>query len=136
MGEQSHLLDSNVVIYIEKGISDSAVLDFLTIATVDGSLISVATEIGDGPTHRLGFAFASPAALQRMEELVADATVLPLDQTVARKAVEIRRQRKIKLGDAIIAATALVYDLILVTNNTDDFKGITGLTLANPFAVP
>lgn len=131
MGEQSHLLDSNVVIYIEKGISDSAVLDFLTIATVDGSLISVATEI-----EVLGFAFASPAALQRMEELVADATVLPLDQTVARKAVEIRRQRKIKLGDAIIAATALVYDLILVTNNTDDFKGITGLTLANPFAVP
>jgi len=103
MGKQSHLLDSNVVIYNEKGISDPAALDFLTIATVDGSLISVAIEI-----EVLGFSFASPAALRRMEEL----------------------------GDAIIAATALVYDLILVTNNTDDFKGISGLALVNPFAVP
>ena len=37
------------------------------------------------------------------------------------------------LGDAIIAATALVHGLKLVTRNVDDFEHITGLELLNPF---
>jgi predicted nucleic acid-binding protein len=37
------------------------------------------------------------------------------------------------LGDAIIAATALVHGLTLVTRNVDDFKHIAGLELENPF---
>jgi predicted nucleic acid-binding protein len=37
------------------------------------------------------------------------------------------------LGDAIIAATALEYDLPLVTRNEDDFKHIAELKIINPF---
>jgi predicted nucleic acid-binding protein len=37
------------------------------------------------------------------------------------------------LGDAIIAATALVYDRTLVTRNIGDFLWIAELTLINPF---
>ncbi len=36
--------------------------------------------------------------------------------------------------DAIIAATALEYDLTLVTRNVDDFKQVESLKLVNPFA--
>ena len=36
--------------------------------------------------------------------------------------------------DAIIAATALEYDLTLVTRNVDDFKHVENLKLVNPFA--
>jgi len=39
---------------------------------------------------------------------------------------------KIKLPDAIIAATAIVYDLILVTRNISDFKNIDGLHVVDP----
>lgn len=39
-----------------------------------------------------------------------------------------------KLGDAIIAATALEHKVPLVTRNMDDFKHITGLDIVNPFA--
>ena len=39
-----------------------------------------------------------------------------------------------KLGDAIIAATALEYGVPLVTRNEGDFKHITGLQVINPFA--
>jgi hypothetical protein len=46
----------------------------------------------------------------------------------------LRQRRKIRLADAIIAATALVYALPLVTRNVDDYKHITALTLINPFA--
>ncbi len=40
---------------------------------------------------------------------------------------------KIKLPDAIIAATALVYDLFLISRNTGDFKNINYLKLIDPY---
>jgi toxin FitB len=36
------------------------------------------------------------------------------------------------LGDAIIAAMALVHDLTLVTRNIEDFQWISELSLLNP----
>jgi len=38
----------------------------------------------------------------------------------------------VKLPDAIIAATALVHGLPLLTRNTTDFSALPGLTLLNP----
>ncbi len=53
-----------------------------------------------------------------------------------QQAIRLRQQKKMKLGDAIIAAaTAVVYDIPLVTRNVDDFKHIPGLDLRNPFAI-
>lgn len=40
-----------------------------------------------------------------------------------------------KLGDAIIAAIAVAYNILLVTRNEDDFKHIPGLDSRNPFAI-
>jgi predicted nucleic acid-binding protein len=37
------------------------------------------------------------------------------------------------LGDALVAATALVYDLTLVTRNVADFDWVPNLSLLNPF---
>jgi len=37
-------------------------------------------------------------------------------------AIQLRQQRKMSLGDAIIAATALEHKLTLATRNTEDFK--------------
>ena len=61
------------------------------------------------------------------------ATVLPIDQSVVNKTVLIRQQKKIALGDAIIAATALIHNLTPVTRNVNDFKNIDGLKLLNPW---
>ncbi len=47
-------------------------------------------------------------------------------------AIELRRQRKMSLGDALIAATALEHRLILATRNVKDFEWITGLKIVNP----
>ena len=58
----------------------------------------------------------------------------PLDDEVIGRAIDLRQQKRMKLGDAIIAATALEYDLPLVTRNEGDFKHIAGLVLINPFA--
>jgi predicted nucleic acid-binding protein len=40
------------------------------------------------------------------------------------------------LGDALIAATALVHQCPLVTRNVDDFKHVVGLEIIDPFAEP
>jgi predicted nucleic acid-binding protein len=47
--------------------------------------------------------------------------------------IQLTRQYKIKIPDAIIAATTLSQNGCLVTRNVDDFKGISSLNIKNPF---
>jgi predicted nucleic acid-binding protein len=46
---------------------------------------------------------------------------------------ELAALRPLPIMDAFIAATAKSHDLVLVTRNTSDFKGL-GITVENPFA--
>jgi toxin FitB len=59
-------------------------------------------------------------------------TVLAIDSHVILRAIALRQTRKMSLGDALIAATALVHDLPLVTRNTRDFSWVAKLTLIDP----
>ena len=54
------------------------------------------------------------------------------DNEVAKQAVSLRQKKNISLGDAIIAGTAIVHKLPLVTANISDFKWIKNLELINP----
>jgi predicted nucleic acid-binding protein len=47
--------------------------------------------------------------------------IAPIDVTISELAVQLRRQHRIRLPDAIIWATAQAYDAVLVTRNTKDF---------------
>jgi predicted nucleic acid-binding protein len=63
--------------------------------------------------------------------------ILPVDRQVAGRwaallAVGARTGRSLPAVDSLIAATALVYDLTIVTRNTRDFEGI-GATILNPW---
>lgn len=62
--------------------------------------------------------------------------ILPLDEPVIQQTISLRQQQRIKLPDAIIAATALVHELLLVTRNVKDFQAIAGLTVVNPHDTP
>jgi hypothetical protein len=68
-----------------------------------------------------------------LEEFFRLAQVLPLSQAVLDQAVALRQKRKMSLGDALVAGTALVHGLTLVTRNVGDFQWIQGLSLLNPF---
>jgi predicted nucleic acid-binding protein len=61
--------------------------------------------------------------------LIELATILPVSKEVADKAIELRRAKRIKLADAVIASTALVNNLSLVTTNIRDFKGTFRLSI-------
>ena len=58
-----------------------------------------------------------------------------IDNDIVNKTIEIRKNIKIALPDAIIAATALVYDFTLLSRNAKDFKNIPELKLQNPWEV-
>ncbi len=62
--------------------------------------------------------------------------VLPLSDAVLEQAIKLRQAKKMTLGDALIAATALAHNRTLVTRNTKDFAWIAGLSLLDPFAPP
>lgn len=93
-------------------------------------IISVAVETEVLTYHEI------PDKMSLIEDFVSLATILPLDKIVTKKAIELRKyNKKMKLGDAIIAATALVHGLILITNNTKDFTHITDLVIIDPHTI-
>ena len=82
----------------------------------------------------LGYHKLTDSERQDLEAFFAAASVLPLSEAVLDRAVQLRQQRKMTLGDSLVAATALVHQLMLVTRNTDDFDWISNLVLLNPLA--
>ena len=73
--------------------------------------------------------------LKILQSFINDALVIELEQPIKLKTADIRKKNKVKLPDAIIAATALVYELILISRNVVDFKKIERLELINPWDV-
>ncbi|MDT3700094.1 MAG: type II toxin-antitoxin system VapC family toxin [Thermincola sp.] len=66
---------------------------------------------------------------ENIDELFSDARIIKVDSVIARKAGEIRAKGKeigvkIKLPDALIAATAIIEEASLVTHNISDFLKI------------
>ena len=57
--------------------------------------------------------------------------ILPIDVSVARTAAGLHVPDPMPEMDALIAATVIVHDLILVTHNTKDFER-TGIRLLDP----
>jgi len=59
--------------------------------------------------------------------------VINLDSNIVEEVIKIKQSKKIKLPDAIIAATAIQNNLQLLTANVSDFKGISKkLIITNP----
>jgi len=118
------LLDSNILIYAaepgqealrERILAEPAAVSVVTMVEVLGYHLLTAEEEAD------------------LRGLLKDLTVFAADIMVAERAVALRQKQKMGLGDAIIAATALVHGLPLVTRNVDDFKHVAGLEITNPF---
>jgi len=70
---------------------------------------------------------------ETLVSFINDSIVFELEQNIKLKTAEIRKSTRLKLPDAIIAGTALVHDLTLLTRNISDFKKIEMLRLSNPW---
>ena len=81
----------------------------------------------------LGYHLLSEEERQYFEIFFAACPILAISE-VLMQAVKLRQTRKMTLGDALIAGTALVHDLTLVTRNTKDFEWIGSLRLLDPLS--
>jgi predicted nucleic acid-binding protein len=124
---QRYLIDTNVISHLFADKLSIKGKDFVKKIVNEDLIISVVVEIEVLTYHE------SPEKMSLIEEFVDLATIIPLDREITKKAIELRRNnRKLKLGDTIIAATALINQLTLITNNTRDFTNIKGLKTIDP----
>ena len=124
--EQNYLLDSDVIIgYLAGKIPNSGME--LVSAIIDVSFhISVISQI-----EVLRFN-DTPENESILNTFINMSTIHPLNADIVESTIKLCKQSRIKIPDAIIAATALVKNLTLVTRNTDDFKNITDLNILYP----
>ena len=80
----------------------------------------------------LGFAKLQPIEKQAFSELLDNLEIVYLNPNCYEIAITLKQQRKMSLGDALIAATCLEYQQTLATRNVDDFKWIGNLAVINP----
>ncbi|MEO6284430.1 MAG: type II toxin-antitoxin system VapC family toxin [Dyadobacter sp.] len=67
-----------------------------------------------------------------VKDFITDSFIFNISPEIVNICVTIRKGKKIKIPDAIIAATALVNGFTLVTDNEKDFEGIPTLKIINP----
>ncbi len=122
--EQKYLIDTNCAIdYLNNMLPESGA-DLIEDTLLQISIIS--------RMELLGWPNAKPGDVVVLQGFIDASTVFNPDEPTVLKAIELRRNHRIKLPDAIIAATAIVHGLILLTRNTSDFKEIQDLKLFNP----
>ncbi len=67
-----------------------------------------------------------------VRRLLAPFDEIPVIRSVAERAGRLRRSAGLRTPDALIAATALEHQLVLVTRNTRDFQSVRGLKIRQP----
>jgi predicted nucleic acid-binding protein len=126
---EQYLIDTNVISdYLSASLPESGLLfmDSVIDAVPKLSVISQ-IELLCWKTDR--------AKEQSIKDFITDSTIFDIIPDIITHCVNLRRNKKIKTPDAIIAATALAHSFTLITNNEKDFKNIKDLKIVNPFKI-
>jgi predicted nucleic acid-binding protein len=124
-----YLIDNNVISSYFSGLFSERAMSFVADVIDQTPNISVITEI-----EALSWRNPNKSKEAIVKAFIREANILPLSPGVVTQCVKIRRSRKIKTPDAIIAATAIVYEFVLVTSDSD-FNHIPGLHLIDPHSL-
>ena len=135
---KGYLLDTNVVSELRKAKrANQKVVDWFDTIADDELFLSVLVlgEIRTGIERIRGTDPAQARALERwltgLEDAYAD-RLLPVTSSVADRWGRLSSANPPSVVDGLMAATALVHELTLVTRNTQDVAR-TGVALLNPF---
>jgi predicted nucleic acid-binding protein len=125
-----YLLDSNTIIdYLSNQIIEPSLGKLHDIIN-NGFFISVITKI-----EVLGFSSGISQIDESNEKFIDIATIFELSPDIVKQTIALRKLIKIKLPDAIIASTALVYNMTLLTHNISDFNKIPDLIVLDPHSL-
>ena len=112
------LIDTNV---ISRYFNDNLEEDLILLLETSNFKISVITRI-----ELLAWEKYNQAQLDIINDFISNCEVIALDEKIILKTIEIRKKYKIKLPDAIIAASAIVFGATLISLDSD-FRNIKGL---------
>lgn len=136
-----YLLDTNVVSELRKakaGKADKNVTVWAGNVSADSLFLSVITllelEIGIQLVERRDPTQGAPlrAWLEGHVLLAFSGRILPIDVLVAQRCAKLHVPDPCSDRDALIAATALVHGMTVITRNIADFQA-TGVDLLNPW---
>ncbi|MBC6108877.1 type II toxin-antitoxin system VapC family toxin [Pedobacter fastidiosus] len=123
------LIDTNVIIgYLDGKIENNGML-FMHPIIDSVPNISVINKI-----EVLRFN-QSNETYKTLIDFVQSSNIFSLTDDIVEITIAICKLNKIKLPDAIIAATAVVHNLTLITRNTADFNKIETLEILNPWDI-
>ena len=125
---QIYILDTNTVIdYVGDKFPQISALAMDKLVNEELN-ISIVVKI-----ETLGFN-GEESEMQKLKDFLSLAKIFYMEDSIAEETINLRKlYRKLKLGDAIIAATALTNNLTLISRNTKDFEDISGLNCINPY---
>jgi len=122
---QRYLTDTNTIIdYLENKLPEKSAI---IIDNIDIQL-SVISRI-----ELLVWKKASIEQIEILENFISISFVFGLNEDIILKSIEIRKKYGLKLPDAIIAATAVVNNLTLITRNVHDFEKVVQLRQVDPY---
>ena len=126
MERKNYLIDTNVAIYYF-GVALSKDSEKFMDQILGGKyFISVINRI-----ELMGFKKIEENEIAALSSFISNSHIFELKEEITLKTIEIRKNYNIKLPDAIIAATCLVNNYYLITNNAKDFDKIIGLHIVN-----
>ncbi len=125
MGEAFILDTSAVIKYLKKTFPDKGLFYIDSVIDLDTS-ISVISRM-----ELLGWK-GNEHDYESAKIFVANVDIIPMTEAIILKTIEVRREYKLKLPDAIIASTALVLNRTLLADNDLDFLRVPNLKYINP----
>ena len=117
------LIDSNLIIYAVQ--AEYKNLREWIIDNEPGYSIISRVEV-------LGYARLQAIQKQALTDFLDNLDIVYLNLSCYELAIELKQQRKMSLGDALIAATCIEHNKILATRNIDDFNWIENFRVINP----
>lgn len=123
-----YLIDTNIIIYILKREIPLVKINEIAQIIDDSFNISAISKV-----EALGWNKLTAEDKKTTYNFLKQAEIFAITDKIIELAIRIRQNSNIKTPDAIIAATAVSNNLILLTRNSKDFSKISGLTIYNPY---
>lgn len=107
MNGKEILIDTNIILYLLKG--NDTLEEMLQGKE---PYLSFITEL-----ELMGFQDISIKEEKQINELLNDCLVVSLNNNIKKEYIELRKKYRLKLADAIIAATAITLNIPLITSD-------------------
>lgn len=124
---ERYLIDTSAVIKYLTAVFPQQGILFMDHIVDEESILSFISEIELKVWNP-----SNPTDISIYNKFVSKSSIIRIDDAITKKTVDIRKNQKLKIPDAIIAATAMVNDFTLISDNDKDFTKVPELKYINP----